>query len=580
VEFRLLGLLEVGESGRSIELARGRERALLALLLLNANEPVSTDRLIDELWGERQPENGTRTLHVYVSRLRKSLGAERLTTTHAGYSLEVAPGELDIDEFERLAGAGRKALDEGDVAGAERLLSKALGLWRGPALADFRYESFAQPAVRRLEELRLASHADRIEAELARGNASGLVAELEQLVGENPLWERPRGQLMRALYRVGRQAEALELYRDTRGLLADELGVEPSPELQELERAILNQDPSLAAPLPAVRRAIARRGGRLLLAGGILIAAAAAAALFAFLHSGGEGLAVTRNSVAAIDAKTNTIVADIPVGDAPTQLAVGGGTVWVINRDARTISIIDAEARRLRRTVALTDAPTDITLNGDVAWIGDSLIPGVVEVDRTSVSVARTARPRTPRGSAAGAGQLAFQAPHTLWFLSGNATVSRIDTRSFRVAKTFDVPALVGDEDAHIAYGEGSVWVAEWISACCGRIFRLGPRTGAVRQTIKVGAPGPLLVENGRVWLALDELVLIDAKNNLVSGSIPLGGRPLALAAGRDSLWAALNNGKVVRINPESREVVRTIQVGGTPSGIAIADGTVWVAVD
>lgn len=581
MEFRLLGLLDIGDRGRVIELARGRERALLAVLLLHANEPVSTDQLIEELWDDRQPENAAKTVQVYVSRLRKSLGANRLMTTPVGYSLEVAPGELDTDEFERLAGAGRKALDEGEVAGADRLLSDALTLWRGPALADFRYESFAQPAIRRLEELQRAAETDRIEARLAQGHANGLIAQLERLVGENPLWERPRGQLMRALYRAGRQADALELYRTTRKLLADELGVEPSQELQELERAILNQDPALAAPPPAVRRAIARRGGRLLLTGGVLITAAAAAALVAFLHSDRSSIGVARNSVVAIDRTTGKIVADIPVGDAPTQLAVGGGEVWVVNRDALTISIIDAATRTLRRTIALTGAPADIALGNDVAWIGDSVTPAVVEVDATSASVARIARPRTPRGPKQDAGQLAFQPPHTIWFLSGNATVSRIDTRSFRVERTFDLPALRGqDQDAYIAFGEGSVWVAAWSSGCCGTVVRLDPQTGAVKQTIKTAAPGPLLVDGGRVWLALGNLVEIDARDNLVAGSIDLGAAPVGLAKDRGSLWVAVDDGRVVRIEPESGRVVQTIRVGGKPSGIAVGGDTVWVAVD
>jgi DNA-binding beta-propeller fold protein YncE len=147
------------------------------------------------------------------------------------------------------------------------------------------------------------------------------------------------------------------------------------------------------------------------------------------------------------------------------------------------------------------------------------------------------------------------------------------------VEKTFDIPALPGYEDAGIAYGGGSVWVAEWVAACCGAVFRLDSRTGAVEQTVRTGAPGPLLAENGRIWLALEDLVLIDAKKNLVAGSIHLGARPRAVAVGSGSLWAAVEDGRVVRISPQSGRVVQTIRVGGTPSGLAVDRDTVWVAI-
>ena len=201
MEFRLLGLLEVGEGGRAIEFARGQERALLAVLLLHANEPVSTDRLVEELWADQQPENAAKTLQVYVSRLRKSLEAGRLVTTHVGYSLAVEPGELDTDRFERLVDEGRNALAEGDSAGAERLLSDALSLWRGPALADFRFDSFAQEEIRRLEELQRAARADRIEARLAHRHADGDISELEQLA-------LPSGKTGRCARALPQHAEA------------------------------------------------------------------------------------------------------------------------------------------------------------------------------------------------------------------------------------------------------------------------------------------------------------------------------------------------------------------------------------
>jgi DNA-binding SARP family transcriptional activator len=219
------------------------------LLLTRANEVVSTDRLIDELWGERAPKAAGNALQYHVSRLRKLLASsEAIVTKEPGYLIRVRPDELDLLRFERLVEEGQRSSPEA----AARLLREALALWRGPALADLAHESFAQPEILRLEELRLVALEGRIDADLALGRDAKLVAELEALVRRHPLRERLRAQLMLALYRSGRQAEALEVYRQTRRLLVDELGLEPSPVLQELEQAILQQDPELTLRADAV----------------------------------------------------------------------------------------------------------------------------------------------------------------------------------------------------------------------------------------------------------------------------------------------------------------------------------------
>jgi len=259
MDFRILGPLEVDEGGRAIPIVGDRQRALLAILLINANEPVSADELIDELWGEHAPASPRKGLQVQVSRLRKALAESsvRLVTQPNGYLLRVEPGELDLDRCERLAGQGRQALDaEGPGRAAERL-REALALWRGPALGEFAFESFAQPEIGRLEELRLGLLEDRIDADLACGRHAELVGELEALVAQHPLRERLRGAQVLALYRGGRQAEALEAYRAARAMLDEELGLEPTPALRDLEHAILTHDAGLrapAAPAPAVSR--------------------------------------------------------------------------------------------------------------------------------------------------------------------------------------------------------------------------------------------------------------------------------------------------------------------------------------
>jgi predicted ATPase/DNA-binding SARP family transcriptional activator len=241
VEFRLLGPLEVVAEGRSVPLGGRKPRALLAILLLRANEPVSSDVLIEELWAGRPPSSAPKVLQTYVARLRRVLGASVIRTVSSAYELRPDPASFDLRRFEQLVRDARAAAP----AESNGLLREALSLWRGPPLAEFAYERWAQPEIERLEELRLEVLQERIETDLALGANAELVGELELLVGQHPLRERLRAQLMLALYRSGRQADALEAYRDARRALVETLGIEPSLTLRELERRILDQDPGL-----------------------------------------------------------------------------------------------------------------------------------------------------------------------------------------------------------------------------------------------------------------------------------------------------------------------------------------------
>jgi predicted ATPase/DNA-binding SARP family transcriptional activator/class 3 adenylate cyclase len=250
IEFRVLGSFEVVDGDRALALGSPRQRALLAMLLAHRGEPVSSERLVNELWGEQAPASAIKIVQGYVSNLRKVLGDGLLMTHGHGYLLQTEPGQLDVDRFESLVAEGRRASRSGDARTAVARWRAALGLWRGPPLADFAYESFAQVEIGRLEELRLAVLEERIDAELALGDPGALVGELEGLVCEHPLRERVRGQLMLALYRAGRQAEALDAYQHARVQLADELGLEPGPALKKLQLQILEQAPGLqASPL-------------------------------------------------------------------------------------------------------------------------------------------------------------------------------------------------------------------------------------------------------------------------------------------------------------------------------------------
>jgi predicted ATPase/DNA-binding SARP family transcriptional activator len=261
-QFSLLGPLSVSSDGEPIALGGQKRRALLAVLLLEPNQVVSRDRLIDALWGEEPPDTARNTIQVYVSQLRKLLPDGMLETAPPGYRLAVDTEAIDLFEFVRLSEEGRTALGTGDAARAADTLRNALALWRGAPLADLPWEPFAQAEIVRLEELRLAAHEDRIDADLALGRHGQLAGELEGLVAEHPLRERLRAQLMLALYRSGRQADALAVYQRARRTLVDELGIEPSDTLRQLERAILAHDPSLnvaqarpglprRAPIPA-----------------------------------------------------------------------------------------------------------------------------------------------------------------------------------------------------------------------------------------------------------------------------------------------------------------------------------------
>lgn len=242
MEFRILGPLEVEDDGRAVALGGPKQRALLAVLLLTPNRAVSVDRLIDVLWPSRPPATATNALQYHVSQLRKLLGDCAIVTQEPGYLIRLDTDQLDLLRFERLLAEA----DEAEPARASRLLTEALELWRGEALAELADDQSSQAEIRRFEAARAAALELRIEADLALGRHAQLVPELEALVREHPLRERLTGALMRALYGAGRQAEALEVYRSARETFVAELGIEPSPALRELERAILSQDPGLA----------------------------------------------------------------------------------------------------------------------------------------------------------------------------------------------------------------------------------------------------------------------------------------------------------------------------------------------
>jgi YVTN family beta-propeller protein len=570
MQFRILGPLEVWEDGRELEIGTGRQRALLALLLLHEGEIVSTDHLIDELWGERPPPSAAKVLQGYVSQLRRALPAATIDTRAPGYRLRA--GVTDAAQFEQLLARAR----EQPATDAARTLRTALALWRGNPFADVEYEAWAQTEIARLEQLRLAALEARIEADLESGAPPALVAEIEALVAEYPLRERFRGHLMLALYRAGRQADALQAYSAARRKLVEELGIEPGPELQDLQRRILAQDTALNPPRSSLAT-VARRAPWLMLVGGLLLAGAATAAgLLLAGGGGGSGVGVVPNSVAVIDPGSNKVVRQISVGNTPTAVAVGDGAIWVLNSNEETLSRLDATQMIVVKSIGTGAGPIDLAVGAGAVWVAQTSHT-LVRIDPSS-EVAETSR--IPASSGAAVSQSGAALPSwvasdgaAVW-ATNNSTVSRIEPKpQLSVA-----PKSLGCCGA-VAVGAGSVWVTDDTG-----LLRLDARTGARQAHIDLPfASAGLVVAAGSVW-ATDQsrsaVWRIDVRNNAVGGTITVGDHPAGIAAGAGSLWVASGDGSVSRIDPAANRVTQTIHVGGTPNGVAVGAGHVWITVD
>ena len=575
LEFRLLGPFEVSNHGLPLDVGTGKQRALLAFLLLRAREVVSTDHLIDALWGERAPPSALNSVHVYVSRLRKALGNGRLETRGHGYLLASEPEQLDLARFEARLGEGRRLLAKGDTEQAAECLRAGLALWRGPPLSDFAAEPFAQGEIGRIEELRLSALEERVEADLALGCHAELVSELEALVREHPLRETLRAQLMLALYRSGRQAEALEAYRQGRRTLADDLGLEPGRRLQELERAILTQDAWLEPPARgATPHDPARRRGGILIAIGaaLLLSATAVVAGLELTGQDSPGLAsASANSVAAIDEGSNRLVANVPVGNGPSSIAVGEGSVWVANSLDGTVSRVDPGTVGVVQRIDVGGDPGGIAVGGGAVWVANSLDATVSrigpdtnrEVQTIPVGVTPTALVVDGR---------------TVWVTSAEErSVTRIDAVRGRVVGRIRTDAL----GRGIAVGDGSVWVTDG----SGRsIVRIDARRGRIVDRIGVGnGPTGIAFGDDSVWVAnsLDGTVSrIDPGTGRVTATIAVGEGPDGIAVEPGAVWVSTEFSEAIaRIDPTENPVVERIPVTNRPKGLAVAENQVWFAV-
>jgi DNA-binding SARP family transcriptional activator/streptogramin lyase len=564
VEFRILGPLEVVDTAQTIPIRPGKDRAVLMLLLLHANSAVSSERLIDELWGEVPPPSAAKILQSSVSRLRRQLGAGRLDTLDRGYVLRASPDELDATRFEQLIRDGRPA--------------DALALWRGPPLAELDGGLFAASARRRFEELRFDALEQRIDADLAAGRGGELIPELEMLTADFPFRERLHGQLMRALYSEGRQKDALDVYRRARRALTEELGLEPSPHLQELERAILSQDPSLPRPARPPGSP-PRRRHRAVPAALVLVAAGALAAVLV-MRDRTQPVVIARDSVVSIDPATNRVVADVALGGGarPGELAGGAGGLWVTNPAQQTVVRIDPRTHAIAQTYDLGASPADIALDAHAAWIVTGLDNSLERIDARSGGIRSTPLPATPAGSYAvatgdgavwvggetllkidprsGTARRACCEPKDVTFADGAAWVGEANEHVSKVGATSLRPIVsqnLNEVDLHVAHGYGAVW-AVGTSAFESRqpavVWRLDETTGLPLAQTPIGH-----------W----------------SGFSLLG---TTIAVGAGGVWvAAAVDDAVFRLDPRSGRILAVIPTGRPPWAISTAFGRVWVSV-
>ena len=595
MQLRILGPFEVcDDSGEPVKLPTGRERALLAVLALRRGEVVSTDGLVDALWGEQPPPTAAKALQGYVSHLRRILESAGesgvLVTQPPGYLLRLADDAVDARRFEVLAAQGWRQLDD-DPAGAVATFEEALALWHGPALGEFAFSDFAQREIHRLDELRLETIEGRLEGQLRLGRHGAVVAELEARVDEHPLRERLRGQLMLALYRSGRQAEALEVYRDGRRRLANDLGLEPGTELQRLERQILAQDPELEAPreggardvgsTPAAPAPPRRRRARLVAMAVVLLVAAFAgvtAGYFVLRDDASASVTITPPALVVVDAATNRVVASIPLGSRPVTVAAGEAGIWVGDARDGTVTRIDPTTRRVVATIGIGSPVVDLATGLGAVWAATGGFGEVVRIDPELGAVAR----RIPMGEP---GDVSVPSVSAIGVGGGRVWASapegmvRIAPASGDVVDAVDLGGLSA---LQIAVGAGAVWATTFAN----RAHRVEARSGDETTDFYTGTPlyaiavGGNAMWVGGAWQNSDQLWKVDQ----VTGSQLFTVRPAsdvaAVAFGEGAAWTvSFDDAVLVRIEPETGEIEATIPIGGGAEDVVVHDGLVWIPV-
>jgi DNA-binding SARP family transcriptional activator len=592
VEFRILGPLEVVEDGNSVALGTLKERLVLAVLLLHANEFVSRERLIDDLWGEAPPPTAHKAVNVYLSKLRKTLGRDGndpIATAVGGYRLRVEPELVDAGHMRRLVAEARESVSKGELQSAADRFQKALSLWRGPTLAGLQLESRGRDEVAQLDELRLAALMERIDCDLALGHHEQVLPELNVLVREHPLRERLRGQQMLALYRADRQAEALDAFADARGTLVDDLGIEPSEGLQRLQQAILRHDSSLETPTGTAavnglalaappqdpddevvqqgsRRGFRPRRWQLVLAGAALLAGAATGAAV-LATSASATPKVEPNSLVQLNPRTGKpiLVVRLHPASLPGPIAITPTAVWTANYGSDDVSRYDRRTHKVDTRGVTPGQPFDIVFDrqGD-AWVTNT--PANDEPVQRSVVVrlgAGTGGTLPGQIYPSHVDPVSFPLPmagleafgsNRVWVvvgshgpLAGDNRVAVVDTR------TNAVSVLHLDESAtSVAYGYDTAWIGTY-----------GGTTGDSR--IEAFRPGQ------------------SKPNDIVLDKGGANWGPVSMAVGYGAVWAltcCYSGNHLVKINAVTLHIERTLDLSAEHDGIAVGAGGVWITSD
>jgi peptide/nickel transport system substrate-binding protein len=594
IDLQLLGPVEATLDGRPVPLGATKQRALLAMLALDANATVSVDRLVDGLWGDDPPATAAKMVQLYVSQLRRLLaGADAAILTHGrGYELRVGEDAVDAGRFERLVERAGHADGTADDA------RTALALWHGAALADVAAEPFAAAEVRRLDELWLTAAELVVEADLAAGRDADALSRLDRLIDAQPLRERLHARRMLALYRTGRQAEALEAFVTARGRLVEEVGVEPGAELRELHERILRQDPTLRlgppangdrrdkdeplgprsdpasatvvrgppTPTPALVRVRGIHGRRYVVAAGAAILIAVAIFAVTRLTGSDPPGRIDAGSVGVIDPAAGAITAQYRVASEAGAVAAGAaGTVWVAGPREGTVSRIYADREQVG-TIDVETAPVALAFGARSVWVGreDGLI---ARIDPATNRIVQ----RIPVGNGLRAIAVGHGAVWAATSLDGE--VVRIDQRSGLVTRRI----AVGGQPVALAVSASGVWVAAEES---GTLVRIDPGAGDVVHSIPVGnGPSAVAVGFGAVWAANRQdgtVSRIDPATDHVTDLVVGVGEPVSLTVARDALWVADAAGALRRIDPRTRRVTRTVRTGGSPVALATVGGEIW----